>query len=153
MMIWRFNLVVWTVGLLALSGCGTKVQSVTSIVLDFPHGEARILIQRDGGTHLFCGALPTSRTIPQGTFDIDDVYGQLETRLHRVVPAEQRPLGQPYGMVSIGFKNGDSRDYLIYDGEYAKALLGRACKNRVREEDSAAASFEEVCAGVLGSMP
>jgi hypothetical protein len=126
---------------------------VTSISLDFPHGEARVLVQRDNGARLFYAALPTSRAIQRGTFDIDEVYDQLQTRIYEVVPAEERPLGQPYGMVTIWFRNGNSQDYLIYDEEYANTLLRRACSNRVEEDDSAAELFEGVCSNVQGSAP
>lgn len=76
---------------------------MASISLDFPHGAARLLVRRDGETHLFYGTLPASRIIAGDTFDIDELYDDLQNRIHKMVPAEKRPLGQPSGMVTIGF--------------------------------------------------
>jgi hypothetical protein len=150
MMKWRFILFVWIFIILMTSGCSAKAGLVTSISLDFPHGGLRLLVKREGEARLFYAALPNSRDIAEGTFDIDELFDQLQPRLHKNVPAEARPLGQPYGMVSIDFKDGSSSDYLIYDEKFASELLQRACQHMLDETDSGTAIFEQECANLPG---
>ena len=150
---WHFTLLIHAVSVLFLAGCGGQAKTVTRISLDFPHGELRLLVRRDSETHLFYGALPTSRTIPSGVFDIDEVYTQLQPRLHKVVPSEVRPLGRPYGLATVEFSNGSSRDYLLYDDDFAGELFKKACQHKVDKTDSSEALFEQVCAIILGATP
>jgi hypothetical protein len=136
---------VWILGLLIFAGCrGSKAP--TTISLDFPHGEARLLVRRGRDAQLYYGALPTSCSVPQEVFDIDELFSQLQPRLHEVVPSEERPFDGPYGMVTLGFGSGDPESYLIYDAAYAVDLLNRACDHRARQTDPAEALFEQVCA-------
>jgi hypothetical protein len=148
MMKWKFVRFIWTVGALIINGCSTRARSVTSISLDFPHGGLRLLVQRDDEARLFYGALPASRSIPESTFDIDEIFDQLQPRLHKVVPAENRPLGQDYGIASIRFNDGSSKDYLIYDENYATDLFKKACQHSAAEENSSSSIFERECAAL-----
>lgn len=136
-----------------LSGCNTDVRSVTRIILDFPHGALRLHVQRDGDIRLFYGALPTYRAVKNGTFDIDDLFQQLQTRLHDVVPAEDRPIGQPYGMATLEFSDGSKRDYLIYDEAFTEELFKAACANMVDDEDLGGEIFTAECANLGGTTP
>jgi len=136
-----------------LSGCNTDANPVTYIILDFPHGALRLLVQRDGDIRLFYGALPTYRTVKNGTFDIDELFQELQTRLHEVVPAEDRPIGQPYGMVTVEFSDGSRRDYLIYDQVFSEGLFKAACANSVDTEDFADRIFTVECANLGGTTP
>ena len=115
--------------LLCLAGCSPPSNPVTTIVLDFPHGETRLLIRQDGETRLYYGALPQSQIVKPGLFDIDEIADQLQPRLSKVVPAEERPLGQPYGMVTLQLTDGSQQDYFIYDGAFAEALFQKAREN------------------------
>ncbi|MBN1259232.1 MAG: hypothetical protein JXB35_00995 [Anaerolineae bacterium] len=150
---WQCICMLGMVVILVLSGCIPRAGQVTSISLDFPHGEARVLIHRDRGAHLFYAALPTSQPIREGVFDIDAVYEQLQPRLHPVVPSEAQPPGQPYGMAMLGFPNGDDRSYLIYDEDYAMALLARACDNRIEDGEADTAVLDAVCVDILDRKP
>jgi hypothetical protein len=153
-LVMRSHLVVFVAACaLLVSACLPETRSVTSISLDFPHGETRLLIRRDDDALLFYGALPTSRAIKDGTFDIDQIYGQLKSRLYEVAPAEARPLGRPYGMAMIGFSDGSSRDYLVYDGEFAEGLFVAACRNPAVGEESTNMVLERTCAQILGAAP
>jgi hypothetical protein len=127
----RSTLILLTGGILLLVGCNTVSGSVTSVSLDFPHGETRLLVQRDGDTRLYYGELPAYKAVKNGTFDIDELFNQLQTRIHKVVPAEERPTGQPYGMVTFGFSDGSTRDHLIYDEPFAEDLFATAQANLV----------------------
>lgn len=122
---------LFALSLLTLVGCGAPSNPVTSIVMDFPYGETRLLIQRDGEARLFYGALPQSQIVKPGTFDIDEIAAELQPRLSKVVPAEERPLGQPYGLVTLEFTDGSRQDYLIYDGAFADELFQTARENVV----------------------
>ena len=150
----RFILIIITVSALILSGCNTYGRSVALITLDFPHGELRLLIQRDGDTRLFYGELPTYRAVKNGTFDIDEIFKQLQTRLHDVVPAENRPIGQPYGMVTLVFSDGSKQDYMIYDGVFVKELFKVACANIVAEDENFSGKIVTTeCANFSGTTP
>jgi hypothetical protein len=83
-----------------------------------------LLVKSDGSAYLFYGALPQSQEIKPNTFDIDDLFGDLQEKLNPVLPAENRPLGADYGMVQIGFQDGSEKDYLIYDGAFAAPRAG-----------------------------
>lgn len=124
-------LVILAFILLSLFGCYTDTNPVTSIVMDFPHGETRLLIRRDGEALLFYGALPESQIVKPGLFEIDEIADELQPRLSKVVPAEERPLDQPYGMVTLQFTNGSQQDYFIYDGAFADELFQTARENIV----------------------
>jgi len=127
----RSTLILLTGGILLLVGCNTVSSAVTSVSLDFPHGETRLLVQRDGDTRLYYGELPAYKVVKNSTFDIDELFNQLQTRIHKVVPAEERPTGQPYGMVTFGFYDGSARDYLIYDKSFAEDLFTTAQANLI----------------------
>jgi hypothetical protein len=125
---------------------------VTGIIVDFPHGELRLLVRREGKTRLFYGALPRHRTVQSNIFNIEDLFQQLQPRLHDNVPAENRPLGQPYGMATIEFSNGSEQDYLIYDETFAVELFQVACANLVEDEEFGSEIVIAVCAKI-GSAP
>jgi hypothetical protein len=133
----RFTLLTITLCALIVSACDTEPSLVTAIIVDFPHGALRLLVQRDGETRLFYGALPADRAVKSNTFNIDDLFGQLQPRLHDNVSAENRPIGQPYGMATIEFSDGSEQDYLIYDEKFAVELFQAACANLVEEEPGA----------------
>ena len=52
------DLPLGAMALVLASGCNTQADRVTSISIDFPHGATRLLVERDGETYLFYGALP-----------------------------------------------------------------------------------------------
>ena len=48
-----------------------------------------------------------------------------------MLPAEERPIGQPYGMAIFIFYDGSARDHLIYDESFAEDLFEVARENIV----------------------
>ncbi len=125
----RFGLIVLGLtAVLALAACQAETDRVESVSLDFPYGESRLLVRREGNARLFYGALPQSLTIREGTFDIDRLMTDLRSRLQEVVTGD-RMAGRPFGTVSLTFENGSARDYFLYDGEFAEGLLVTACRN------------------------
>jgi hypothetical protein len=126
---------------------------VIGIIVDFPHGALRLLVWQDGETRLFYGALPTHRTVQSNTFNIDDLFQQLQPRLHNNVPAENRPLGQPYGMATIEFSDGSEQDYLIYDETFAVELFQTACANLIKEAETNEEIVTAECAKVRSTVP
>ena len=149
----RFTLLFLTLCALLVSACDTETASVIGIIVDFPHGALRLLVWRDGETRLFYGALPTHRTVQSNTFNIDDLFQQLQPRLHDNVPAENRPLGQPYGMATIEFSDGSEQDYLIYDETFAVELFQVACANLVENEEFGSEIVTAVCAKIGSAAP
>jgi len=149
----RFIVLSIALGALILSACNTDIPVVTRIIVDFPHGALRLLVQRDDKVRLFYGELPTSRAIQNSIFNIDDLFQQLQPRLHDVVSAENRPIGQPYGMATIEFSDGSEQDYLIYDGTFAVELFKAACANILEDEESSGEIVTAECAKLRGATP
>ena len=149
----RFTLLAITLCALIVSACDTEPSPVTAIIVDFPHGALRLLVQRDGETRLFYGALPTHRAVKSDTFNIDDLFRQLQPRLHDNVSAENRPIGQPYGMVTIEFNDGSGQDYLIYDEAFAAELFQTACANLLEEEMFRDEVVTTACAKIVSTAP
>ena len=111
-------------------GCNESSESIESISMDFPHGETRLLVQRDGEAFLFYGALPSYQKIKKGTFDLDQLYKQLQVHLHENGPRENWPDPKAKaGMVTIRFKNKSQKDYLIFDEDLAKSIFDKARQN------------------------
>lgn len=150
MKLW-FSLLSVTVLAVMAAACNPSAPQVTWISVDFPHGELRLHVWREGDAKLLYGALPASLTIPNHIFDIDDLYQQLEPRLQDVASAENRPIGQPYGMATIELSDGSERDYLIYDEVFALELFQVACTNAVENEKSGAEIITAAC-DRLGSI-
>jgi hypothetical protein len=144
----RFIFILAVVCVWMLSACNTDQNPVTRISLDFPHGGLRLLVQRDGDTRLFYGALPHSRIVKSGTFDVDELFQQLQPQLHDNSPGENPPSGQPFGIATLEFADGTEQDYLIYDEAFAEALFKTACANIVDEEDAGKEIFTAQCANL-----
>ncbi len=130
---------------LAFSACQVKSETVDSISLDFPHGEARLLVWRGGEARLFYAELPNSLVIKSGVFDIDELYGQLQNRIHDKEPAEDRSAGQPFGMVTFSYRDGSSKDYFTYDGEFAEGIFMTACSNVLESDGMSSLLYGMVC--------
>ena len=132
------NAVVIVTLSIVLMGCAVKSSSIDMLSIDYPNGEARLLVQRDGKASLFYGALPQQQIVRKGTFDIDDLYKQLEGRLHDNVPREKWPNPKStFGMVKIRFRDGRLKDYLIFDeGQFTTLLFEKARKNTVDQKAS-----------------
>lgn len=148
----RFTLLVITLGVLVLSACDTNTTFVAGISVDFPHGELRLLVQRDNETRLFYGAHPAHRVVQSNIFNIDDLFQQLQPRLHENVAAENRRSDLPYGMAIVEFSDGSEQDYLIYDKRFVIELFQTACANLLEEDESGAEIVTAECAK-LGSAP
>lgn len=128
----HINFIAMTALLLLGTGCLESSDSIESISMDFPHGETRLLVQRDGEAFLFYGALPSHQKIGKGAFDLDELYKQLQSHLHENVPRENWPNPKSKaGMVTIRFKNKSQKDYLIFDEDLAKIIFDKAKKNIV----------------------
>jgi hypothetical protein len=113
------------------AGCSQKVGAIESILISYPMGETTLLVQNSGESSLFYGALPQYQKIKQGTFDVDGLYHQLETRLHDNVPREKWPdSDSEAGMVNILFQDGTKKAYLIFDEQaLAEQLFSKAREN------------------------
>jgi hypothetical protein len=111
-------------------GCEKEQSPIESISIDFPHGETRLLVTSNGEAFLYYGALPSYQKVRSGTFDIEILYKQLETRLHDNVPREEwsNP-GATAGMAIIAFKDQSEKTYLIFDRHFAEQLFKKGREN------------------------
>jgi hypothetical protein len=116
-----------------LAGYEEDRRSIESISIDFPSGETRLVVWKDGTASLFYGALPQSEIIKSGTFNIEELYKQLQPRLHRNLPREDWPNpNSTRGMVQLKFKDKSEKDYLIFDEQdFAEKLFSKARKHIV----------------------
>ncbi len=146
----RFGLIVLGLtAVLALAACQAETDRVESVSLDFPYGESRLLVRREGNARLFYGALPQSLTVREGTFDINRLMTDLRPRLQEVVTGN-RVAGRPFGTASLTFEDGSARDYFLYDGAFAEGLFVTACRNVSTGEENPPQLFEMVCGKRIG---
>jgi hypothetical protein len=126
-----FCLSVLSILIFSQAGCSQKSGAIESILISYPMGETALLVQNSGESSLFYGALPQYQKIKQGTFDVDGLYHQLETRLHDNVPREKWPDPKSEsGMVNILFQDGTKKAYLIFDEQaFAEQLFSKAREN------------------------
>lgn len=117
--------------LIITGGCNAKADLPTSIIMDFPHGETRLHVNNDGTAYLFYGALPQHEVVRPDTFELDNLFNDLQDKIHPNAPLEERPAGQAYGMVTFRFSDGREEDYLIYDGDFAETYFEIARANIV----------------------
>lgn len=119
--------------LLATAGCERQSGTIERIIMDFPHGESRLMVERNGTTYLYYGSRPQFEVVSPGTFPIDTLFDSLKTRIHENRPREDWPDPQSTaGMVTVVYESGEERDYLIFDEfEFARQLFGRARLNIV----------------------
>jgi hypothetical protein len=128
-----FNTIVLAVLSLAVQGADGKNGSLERISIDFPYGETGLIVQKDGAAFPAYGALPQMRPFKKGTFDIDDIYAQVQARSHDNVPREKWPNPRSrFGMVQITGKAGTEKEHRIFDEEeFASGLFDKARKNIV----------------------
>jgi hypothetical protein len=72
-----FDTIFLAVLSLAVLGADGKNGSLERISIDFPYGETRLIVQKDGAAFLAYGAIHQMRPHKKGTFDIDDIYAQV----------------------------------------------------------------------------
>ena len=113
------------------AGCTQKAGAIESILISYPIGETTLLVQSNGESSLFYGALPQYQKIKQGIFNIDELYNQSKTRLHDNVPREEWPDPKSEaGMVNILFQDGTKKEYLIFDEQaFTEQLFSKAREN------------------------
>lgn len=69
-----------------------KVESKIQIIsIDFPHGENRLIVHKNGEAFLYYEALPEGKIIRKDTFNVDTLYNQLQPKLQKNNPREDWP--------------------------------------------------------------
>jgi hypothetical protein len=118
---------------LSLTACADNTSSIEMIIMDYPHGETRLYVERNGQARLSYGSHPQFQVVQAGTFKIDDLYQQLQPRLHDNVPREEWPDQKSVaGMITITYQDKTNKDYLIFDAkEFAEEIFNKARKNRL----------------------
>ena len=115
---------------------GVDTADIEFLSIDYPHGETSLTVWKDGQASLFYGALPQREIIKSGTFNVEELYKQLHSRLRRNVPREDWPNpNSTYGMVQVTFKDKSKKDYLIFnEHEFTEQLFSKARKHIVGKE-------------------
>lgn len=118
------------------TGCKDSVNNVEFISIDFPHGETRLHVWKDGRAALYYGARPQRETIEVGTFDIKQLYEQIQPRLYPSIPRENWPNPNSIaGMVQIRVKGKGEKVYLIFDEhQFSENLFKKARSNIVERK-------------------
>jgi hypothetical protein len=130
--------------LVPLSACQPDSGAVEDVSLDFPYGEARLLVRRGGTARIFYAQLPESLLVKDGVFGFDALMEQLQPRLFEVVTGD-RVAGRPFGTATLAYADGSTRDYFFYDSDYAETLFVTACRNLAAGEERKASVFKMVC--------
>lgn len=114
------------------AGCNGHYGSIEFISLAYPDGETRLSVWKNGEATLSYGAL-FGKEIRNGTFHTEDLYKQLQPRLHRNTPRENWPDPKAeHGMVQVRFEDGKERDYLIFNEQvFAEKLFSKARENMI----------------------
>ncbi len=102
--------------LLVAAGCAATPDNIDTFIMDYPHGEYRIHVNRTGEAYLYYGAAPSAKIIKENTFSVDQLYNIFREHLHPNVPREEWPDPKAEaGMVTIKYADGKEVDYLIFD--------------------------------------
>ncbi len=136
----EMRLLHWTTCLLmammlgpCLDGGTAARAAMTGIIIDYPHGATSLRVCYNGEAYLFYGALPRYQRVRNHTFDMAELYRQVQDKLYDNAPRQTWP--QPKataGMVTINFDDKPSESYLIFDQEeFAEALFTKARENIV----------------------
>jgi len=125
------SLIVLVFCCLLLAGCHENSPVIESISIDFPHGESRLAVWKNGEAGLFYGSRPQHEIVRAGGFNVHDLYKQLKPRLNPNVPREDWPdPGATAGMVQIKFKDREKSVFLIFNEKaFAEELFKKARQN------------------------
>ncbi|WP_434340067.1 hypothetical protein [Motilimonas cestriensis] len=95
---------------------GEEQPELTRFIMDYPHGEERILSNSDGAAYLYYGAHPRAQVIKKGTFSPLSLYHQFKAHLQENQPGEKRSdSNATYGMVTLVYSDGSTSSHLIFD--------------------------------------
>jgi hypothetical protein len=117
--------------IMIMASCASAQNTIDMFIMDYPHGEYRIHVERTGEAYLYYGAGPQSQTIRTHTFSADGLYHMFKEYLHPNVPREEWPNPKSQaGMVTIRYSDGTQGDYLIFDmQEMTKKIFEKAKQN------------------------
>lgn len=127
----RFNFIVLIFCCLLLAGCDENSSLIESISIDFPHGETRLTVWKNGDAALFYGSRPQHEVVRTGVFNVQDLYKQLKPLLNPNVPREEwtDPVATA-GMVQVRFKDRGERAFLIFNEKvFTDELFKKARQN------------------------
>ena len=121
---------------ISMTACSDNARSMEMIIMDYPHGDTRLHVERSGQTRLAYSSLPRFQEVKANTFNLDDLYQQLSPRLHKNVPREEWPDPKSVaGMVTIVYKDKTEKVYLIFDAkEFAEEVFNKARENRLNPD-------------------
>ena len=118
-----------------IAACGglPSVEECNLLVVDYPHGGRRIMVEPDGSGRYAYGALPALGNFKPGTFDFEEVYA----RLNSVAERNRRESTEEFGTVQC-LTDGESESilYFSYDRDVLIGLLAVAFENRVEQKGS-----------------
>ena len=105
-----------------------SVDDCSLIVVDYPQGGRRIVVETDGSGRYAYGAMPAIGSFKPGTFDFEEVYARLQTIAER----NRRESTEEFGTIQCLTEGGsDDILYFAYDREMLSELLAIAFENRI----------------------
>jgi hypothetical protein len=117
--------------LLFVSGCASSSDQINTFIMDYPHGEYRIHVNKTGEAYLYYGAAPSAKIIRKGTFSVGELYNLFRDYLHPNMPREDWPNPESQaGMITIKYTDGKEKVFLIFDmAEITGSIFDKAKEN------------------------
>lgn len=118
--------------LLSLPVYAENKNHITSIIMDYPHGNTFLYVFSNGDNFLAYGTTMSSRKyVKDHTFNLDNLYQKLTPWLNENIPREQWPNPKSVaGMVTVSYQDKTEKDFLIFDAEeLTDSIFLKAKKN------------------------
>lgn len=118
-----------------LTSCSFASYKIDRFIMDYPHGEQRIMVERSGKAFLYYGSRASFKTIKKNTFSIDKLYKVFKNNMHANVPREEWPNPKSKaGMITLVYKDGTDEDFLIFDmPEVTQKIFDKAKENKSKD--------------------
>ena len=102
--------------ILLSASCAADPHKIDMFIMDYPHGEYRLLVRRTGEAYLFYGEKASAQIIKKDTFSVEELYDIFKPYLYPNLPREEWPDPKlQFGMIIIRYINAEEENYLIFD--------------------------------------
>jgi len=134
---------VWVILLVlsVLGGC--RQPELQRLSLSYPEGEWTLSVNHKGEAWLAYGALSAERTLPPGSFNLEQIYRELRPHLHPIRPRQkwEDPTATMGSLHIVSF-SGKEHHYQVFNQQaLMDALLSRARTKPPVETESPALDY------------